>query len=113
MSMNASFVDLYTQYADSHILPAASIIVQTLLLTELSSFGSQYVFVMTTWHVWLACLFWIFSPWFFHPQTFKDGVPTLNFMSWVFWLDLLNTENHSSRPAQGNWWDWHSLRMKA
>ena len=113
MSMNASFVDLYTQYADSHILPAASIMVQTLLLTELSSFGSQYVFVMTTWHVWLACLFWIFSPWFFHPQTFKDGVPALNFMSWVFWLDLLKTENHSSRLAQGNWWDWHSLRMKA
>jgi hypothetical protein len=36
-------------------------------------YGPQYVFLMTTWHVWFAITCLSLSPWFFHPQSFKVG----------------------------------------
>ena len=91
MSMNASFSDIYMQYADSHVIPAFAIVCMTVLLTELSNFSGQYVFFTTTWHIWVAVSLWIFSPWFFHPQTLKEGVPAYNFNSWIFW-SILSTQ---------------------
>ena len=61
MSMNASFSDIYMQYADSHVIPAFAIVCMTVLLTELSNFSGQYVFFTTTWHIWVAVSLWIFS----------------------------------------------------
>ena len=102
MSMNASFSDLYMQYAVSHIIPAMSTLAMTLLLTELSTFSAKYVFVTTTWHVWIAVILWMFSPWFFHPQSFKEGVPAINFTSWLFWLDPFKLGNQGRSQSR-----WH------
>ena len=58
MNMKSSFVSLYTRYASSHITPSMHMATHTLMLTFISRYGTQYVFVMTTWHVWfaIACL---------------------------------------------------------
>lgn len=113
MSMNASFSDLYMQYAVSHIIPSMSTVAMTLLLTELSTFSAGYVFVTTTWHVWIAVILWMFSPWFFHPQSFKEGIPAINFTSWLFWLDPFKLGNQGAVNQDGTWWMWQAKRMKS
>ena len=113
MSMNASFSDLYMQYGASHILPSVSIIALTILLTELSYFNALYVFITTTWHVWIAATLWMLSPWFFHPQTFKEGSPAINFTSWLFWLDNPRATHHGKTLKDGTWWAWHAKQMRA
>lgn len=113
MSMNASFSDLYMQYGDSHIIPAFAIMFMTVLLTELSNFSAKYVFFTTTWHIWVAVSLWMFSPWFFHPQTLKEGVPAYNFNCWIFWLDALKAGDVSRLNKDGTWWSWQSKRLRA
>ena len=112
MHMNASFTDLYMQYAASHILPSFTIVALTVLLTALSRFGPLYVLITTTWHVWLAVSMWVFSPWIFHPQTFKEGSPAVNFTSWLFWLD--NRKHISQAHSKdGAWLTWHTKQMRS
>jgi len=113
MSMNASFVDLYTQYGVSHIIPAMNLAGLTILMTCLSSYSGLYVFVTTSFHIWIAAAFLMFSPWFFHPQTFKEGMPEINFTSWLFWLDAFKRGNRSRFHNDGTWWSWQSTRMQA
>jgi len=113
MSMNASFVDLYTQYGVSHIIPAVQLALFTILITCLSSYSALYVFVTTSFHIWIAIAFLMFSPWFFHPQTFKEGMPELNFTAWIFWLDAFKRGNKSRFHNEGTWWSWQATRMQA
>ena len=55
----------------------------TVMLTLLSRYGPQYVFLMTTWHVWFAITCLSLSPWFFHPQSFKEGMVWQGFVEWA------------------------------
>ena len=115
MSMKASFVSLYTRYAASHITPSMEMGVYTVMLTLLSRYPALYVFVMTTWHVWFAIACITLSPWFFHPQSFKEGMVELGVVEWACWLMPAHAAGavDPKKMPHGTWWQWHSARLRA
>ena len=126
MNMKSSFVSLYTRYASSHITPSMHMATHTLMLTFISRFGAQYVFVMTTWHVWFAIACLTLSPWLFHPQSFKEGMVWHGFVEWACWIDFgleRSATNKSETGEQktgvpgtrnvGSWHLWNAERLKA
>ena len=75
MSMMHHSLTFTLQYADSHVIPAFAIVCATVLLTELSNWWTVCFFLAG---IWVAVSLWIFSTWFFHPQTLKRR-PAYNF----------------------------------
>ena len=132
MNMKSSFVSLYTRYASSHITPSMHMATHTLMLTFISRYGAQYVFVMTTWHVWFAIACLTLSPWLFHPQSFKEGMVWHGFVEWACWIDFGLERSSTSGNGRvesdersgfktgvpgtrnlGSWHAWNAERLKA
>ena len=124
MNMRSSFVHLYTTYASSHVTPSMTMAAHTVMLTLVSRYGAQYVFAMTTWHVWFAIAGLSLSPWLFHPQSFKEGMVSHGFVEWTAWVDFgldragdgdLATSATPEVPARekGSWANWNADRLKA
>ena len=120
MQMQSSFVSLYTRYASSHITPSMSMAALSVLITLISRYNAQYTFVMTTWHVWFAILCLCLSPWFFHPQSFKEGEVYQGFVEWACWIDF-GIERYANDRSTGvpglqdvgSWSTWNYERLKA
>ncbi len=123
MNMQHSFVSLYTRYAASHITPSMHMAALTTILTLISRFGAQYVFLMTTWHVWFAIACLTLSPWFFHPQSFKEGMVWSGFVEWACWIDFgidgraeeakrADAGPAAGLPPTGSWSAWNREQLK-
>jgi 1,3-beta-glucan synthase len=123
MTMRASFVSLYSKYAESHIKPAIEMAWITAAIMSLSTLGALHEFFASTWHVWFAVWNLTMAPWLFHPQTFKSGMISFGLAEWVCWLDSIPRgddertakEKVNARRGLGNkqtWWIWRAETMR-
>ncbi|CAB1098159.1 GT48 [Ectocarpus sp. CCAP 1310/34] len=93
---HSCFDDLYRFFANSHFYLGFELMV-ALIVTAAMTSSKQYLGM--TWSLWLACLSFLFAPFWFNPLSFHWGKVVQDYKIWMRWMT--GTGGNSSNSWEG------------
>ncbi|KAG5186996.1 1,3-beta-glucan synthase component-domain-containing protein [Tribonema minus] len=100
---HSSFDDLYRFFATSHFYLGFELGVALVIMAFMTS-AHQYF--GRTWSLWLACVSFLFAPFWFNPLSFEWGKCMDDYRRWVRWM---SGTGGSSSNSWDVWWREENL----
>lgn len=95
---HSCFDDLYRFFANSHFYLGFELM--TALIVTAAMTSSKQYFGMT-WSLWLACLSFLFAPFWFNPLSFHWGKVVQDYKMWITWMTGTGGSSSNSWEV---WW---------
>ncbi|CAM9242110.1 unnamed protein product, partial [Phaeothamnion confervicola] len=95
---HSSFDDLYRFFANSHFYLGFELVAALVIM---AFFSHAHQYVGRTWSLWLACISFIFAPFWFNPLSFEWAKVVEDYKKWMRWMD---GGGGSSSNSWEVWW---------